>query len=228
MLELTILGFLADGPLHGYELRRRVAQLSGHARPVSDGSLYPAVNRLVAKGLLERRSEPGAAAAQRHVLTLTEAGRAHLLDRLRRPGEQEITDPTRFFTVLAFLSELPDAAERQAVLRRRLDFLEAPASFFYDGDGSPIRAEDVADPYRRGMLLIARATSRAERAWLHELLDADPAGDPAGDPAAPAEGAAIHAQAPVHAQAPAPTSAPAPTATAAPVPASAPEPEEIP
>ncbi|MEC3993190.1 PadR family transcriptional regulator [Actinacidiphila sp. DG2A-62] len=197
MLELTILGFLADGPLHGYELRRRVAHLTGHARPVSDGSLYPAVNRLVAKGLLERRSEPGTSAAQRHVLTLTEAGRAHLLERLRQPGEQEITDKTRFFTLLAFLSRLPDAAERRAVLRRRLDFLETPASFFYDGDGTPIRAEQVADPYRRGMLLIARASSRAERAWLHEQLDAD------GAPAAPADG---RADAPAgHAPAPAPT-----------------------
>ena len=45
MLELAILGFLAEGPLHGYELRRKVAQLSGYTRPVSDGSLYPAINR---------------------------------------------------------------------------------------------------------------------------------------------------------------------------------------
>lgn len=53
MLELAILGFLAEGPLHGYELRRRVAALSGHTRPVSDGSLYPAINRLARAGLLE-------------------------------------------------------------------------------------------------------------------------------------------------------------------------------
>jgi hypothetical protein len=58
------------------------------------------------------------------------------------------------------------------VLRRRLDFLEAPASFFYDGD-TPLRAEQVTDPYRRGMLLTARAISRAERAWLHEVVDGD-------------------------------------------------------
>ncbi len=32
MVELAILGFLAEGPLHGYELRRRVARLSGYAR----------------------------------------------------------------------------------------------------------------------------------------------------------------------------------------------------
>jgi hypothetical protein len=29
----------------------------------------------------------------------------------------------------------------------------------------------MPDPYRRGMLLIARATSGAERAWLHDMLD---------------------------------------------------------
>jgi DNA-binding PadR family transcriptional regulator len=171
MLELAILGFLADGPLHGYELRRRVAQLSGHTRPVSDGSLYPAINRMLKRGLLDRRVEPGTAAAQRYVLSLTDAGRAELLERLGKPADHEITDHTRFFTVLAFLSLLPDIADRNAVLRRRLDFLEEPASFFYEGE-RPLRAEEVADPFRRGMLLVARATSRAERAWLHEVLDA--------------------------------------------------------
>jgi len=72
-------------------------------------------------------------------------------------------------TLLAFLSLLPDVADQHAVLRRRLEFLERPASFFYDED-RPLRAEDVTDPYRRGMFVIARATSRAERAWLHEVL----------------------------------------------------------
>ncbi|GAA3150131.1 MULTISPECIES: PadR family transcriptional regulator [Nonomuraea] len=170
MLELAILGFLAEGPLHGYELRRKVATLSGHARPVSDGSLYPAINRLVEAGLLDRRAEPGAVAARRQTLTLTAQGRADLLRRLREPAEHDITDGSRFFTILAFLSLLPDPAERDAVLRRRLAFLEQPASFFHDGD-RPLRAADVADPYRRGMLVVAAATSRAERAWLHEVLD---------------------------------------------------------
>jgi DNA-binding PadR family transcriptional regulator len=171
MLELAILGFLADGSLHGYELRRRVAQLSGYTRPVSDGSLYPAISRLTKAGLLERHTEPGAGAA-RYVLSLTEAGRTEMLKRLRKPADHEITDFTRFFTILAFLSHLPDVADQHAVLRRRLEFLEEPASFFYDGD-RPLRAEDVADPYRRGMMLTARAISRAERTWLREVLGED-------------------------------------------------------
>ncbi|MEO3869040.1 PadR family transcriptional regulator [Nonomuraea sp. B12E4] len=170
MLELAILGFLAEGPQHGYQLRQKVAGLSGHTRPVSDGSLYPAINRLAKAGLLERRAEPGASAAQRYVLSLTEDGHDELLRRLREPADHDITDSTRYFTILAFLSLLPDVAARNAVLRRRLEFLEQPASFFYDRD-QPLRAGDMDDPYRRGMLVIARATSRAERAWLHELLD---------------------------------------------------------
>jgi DNA-binding PadR family transcriptional regulator len=169
MLELAILGFLAEGPLHGYQLRHRIAHLSGHARPVSDGSLYPAISRLVSAGLLDRRTEPGSSAAQRHTLSLTEAGHCELLRRLRGANGLDISDSTRYFTILAFLSHLPDTADQHAVLRRRLEFLERPASFFHDGD-RPLGAEDLADPYRRGMLTIARATSRAERSWLREVL----------------------------------------------------------
>ncbi|WP_299534502.1 PadR family transcriptional regulator [uncultured Streptomyces sp.] len=169
MLELAILGFLAEEPLHGYQLRQRIAQLSGHARPVSDGSLYPAINRLVSAGLLARQTEPGASAARRYTLTLTDAGRRELLRRLRDADGFAISDSTRYFTVLAFLSHLPDTADQHAVLRRRLEFLEQPASFFHDGD-RPLGADDTDDPYRRGMLTIARATSRAERSWLREVL----------------------------------------------------------
>ncbi|MGA4980120.1 PadR family transcriptional regulator [Streptomyces cinereoruber] len=169
MLELAILGFLAEEPLHGYQLRHRVARLSGHARPVSDGSLYPAINRLVNAGLLDRQTEPGASAAQRHTLHLTDAGRRELLRRLRNADGLDISDSTRYFTVLAFLSHLPDTADQHAVLRRRLEFLQQPASFFHDGD-RPLSADDTGDPYRRGMLIIARATSRAERSWLRETL----------------------------------------------------------
>lgn len=46
MLELAILGFLYEQPLHGYELKRRVAHLTGHVRPIADGTLYPAIKRL--------------------------------------------------------------------------------------------------------------------------------------------------------------------------------------
>ncbi len=95
------------------------------------------------------------------------------MGRLRTADGHDITDGGRFFVVLSFLSLVPDQADRDAVLRRRLDYLERPASFFYDGD-RPLHAADLADPYRRGILLSARATSRAERAWIRDLLDKTP------------------------------------------------------
>src|ERR1044072_3935648 len=150
VLELAILGFLAEALLPGHELRRRVSQLTGYTRPVSDGTLYPAIKRLTRTGLVERHADPAAGAA-RYVLSLTSAGGPEMLRRLRKPADHEITDFTRFYVVLAFLSQLPDVAEQHAVLRRRLEFLEEPASFFY-ADERPLRAEEVADPYRRGMV----------------------------------------------------------------------------
>ena len=171
MLPLAILGFLADGPLHGYQLKDRITALTGHVKPVSDGALYPAITRLEAKGHLERRPEPGAGAAPRQVLELTAAGRAELARRLREPTEVEITDRNRYFTILAFLHRLEDPEAQAAVLRRRLAFLDAPgAGFFYDADGKPVKAEDAPTLFRRGMNQIARATARAEREWLHTAL----------------------------------------------------------
>ncbi|MBG0855976.1 PadR family transcriptional regulator [Streptomyces spinoverrucosus] len=169
MLELSILGFLAEEPLHGYELKERIKALTGHVRPVSDGALYPAISRLVAAGKLDQHTEPGASAAPRRTLSLTDEGRADLLERLRHPKQAEITDQVRFNTILAFLRHLPDSGEQAAVLRRRLDFLEMPASFFYR-DGDPVRAEEAGDLFRQGMLRVARATGAAEREWLREAI----------------------------------------------------------
>ncbi|MEU3829554.1 PadR family transcriptional regulator [Streptomyces sp. SID486] len=169
MLELSILGFLAEEPLHGYELKERIKALSGHVRPVSDGALYPAINRLLAAGLLDQHSTDGVSAAPRRVLSLTEKGRTELLVRLRNPKEQEITDQVRFNALLAFLRHLDDPAEQADVLRRRLDFLQKPASFFYR-EGEPVRAEGAGDLFREGMLRVARATGQAERGWLREAI----------------------------------------------------------
>ncbi|MFE9425285.1 PadR family transcriptional regulator [Kitasatospora sp. NPDC006697] len=169
MLKSAILGFLLDRPLHGYELRRHLAGLTGHVRPISDGTLYPAIKRLEADGLIVRRTEPGTAAAPRQTLHLTEAGRAEVLDWLRTPDPLDISDENRWFTVLAFLRHLADPAAQAAVLRRRLAFLDEPASFFYE-DGRPLRAEEVTDPFRGGILRIARATTEAELAWLRGAI----------------------------------------------------------
>lgn len=77
-LDLLLLAVLADGPLHGYatieELRRR----GGFDLP--DGTVYPALHRLEAGGLLASRwsSESG---RKRRVYSLTRGGRRELARR---------------------------------------------------------------------------------------------------------------------------------------------------
>lgn len=168
MLTLAILGFLFEQPLHAYELRARIAGLTGQVRRTSDGALYPAINRLIAAGHLTRHQEAGASGVPRQVLTLTETGRAELLRRLRHPAQLEINDGASFQTLLAFLDLLDDDAAQAAVLRRRLDYLDQPAPHL--GEVRPAET-GRADPFREGMVQMALATREVERAWLRGMLD---------------------------------------------------------
>ncbi|QHC23596.1 PadR family transcriptional regulator [Streptomyces sp. GS7] len=161
----------------GYELKRCVAHLTGHVRPIADGTLYPAIKRLEKAGWLSRQTEPGSRAAPRHVLTLTDEGRDELRRRLREARGVEISDENHWSTVLAFLRQLDDPDQQTAVLRRRLDFLREPSSFFYEGE-RPLGAEELGDPFRQGILQIARATSQAEVRWLNATLKALARQDP--------------------------------------------------
>ena len=51
-LYLLILKTLARGPLHGYAIARRIKESSEEALEVEEGSLYPALNRMLVKGWL--------------------------------------------------------------------------------------------------------------------------------------------------------------------------------
>src|SRR4029077_7331301 len=53
VLELAILGLLKDQELHGYELKKRLAETLGPFSSVSFGSLYPALARLETAGAVK-------------------------------------------------------------------------------------------------------------------------------------------------------------------------------
>jgi len=51
-LFLLILRTLSRGPLHGYAIVKRIKEASREGLQVEDGSLYPALNRMMVKGWL--------------------------------------------------------------------------------------------------------------------------------------------------------------------------------
>src|SRR5437667_325470 len=53
MLELAVLGLLKERAMHGYQLKKRLADTLGSFWQVSYGSLYPALKRLQREGAVE-------------------------------------------------------------------------------------------------------------------------------------------------------------------------------
>ena len=168
ILELAILGFLKEGPLHGYELKQHLTMLTGYYQPVSDGALYPAIARLVKGGLISRQREQGKAGVPRQMLSLTPAGEQELLERLRQPDELTVSNRSRFFTLLAFIRYL-EPGEQLELLTRRMEFLRRGKSFFLK-DGKPLAEAEATDYYRISMLQMAKGVSRIEREWLTEAI----------------------------------------------------------
>jgi len=49
-LFMLILRSLAHGPLHGYAIAKHIKESSENGLQIEDGSLYPALNRMLVKG----------------------------------------------------------------------------------------------------------------------------------------------------------------------------------
>ena len=77
-LHLLILRNLAGGPLHGYAIAKRIKDVSKSALTVEEGSLYPALNRMLVKGWLKAKWGISENNRRARFYELTKAGRAQL------------------------------------------------------------------------------------------------------------------------------------------------------
>jgi PadR family transcriptional regulator PadR len=77
-LEMMILQTLRRGPLHGYAIAQHITETSADLLRIEEGSLYPALQRMLKDGWVE--AEWGLSARNRRVriYRLTRAGVRHL------------------------------------------------------------------------------------------------------------------------------------------------------
>jgi transcriptional regulator len=77
-LEMLVLQTLIRGPLHGYAIAQYLEQASDDVLQVEEGSLYPALQRLLREGWVT--ADWGVSARNRKVriYRITDAGRAQL------------------------------------------------------------------------------------------------------------------------------------------------------
>jgi DNA-binding PadR family transcriptional regulator len=187
---MAVLGLLKEQDMHGYELKKRLADVFGSSSAVSFGSLYPALARLEAAGAVRvvtspsGQSPPSGATAglgphessRRKVYGITPAGVAafeELLTDSQGGGEDERSFNLR----LAFARYLPPEGlvgmleQRRAVLGERLAQVAARARARRDDRYMRILCERQKDSLSRDV------------SWLDHLIHEERAGQASQPPA---------------------------------------------
>src|SRR4026208_2458804 len=77
-LIMLVLRVLAAGPLHGYAIAQRIHTLSREELSVEEGSLYPALQKLLLKGWVKAAPAISETGRQVRAYKLTPAGRRQL------------------------------------------------------------------------------------------------------------------------------------------------------
>jgi transcriptional regulator len=86
-LELLVLRMLSSGNLNGWDIMQRIQLISGEVLSVTPGSLYPALHRLEARGLISAAWRPSDNNRKAKFYGLTVRGRKQL-DAQRKQWEQ--------------------------------------------------------------------------------------------------------------------------------------------
>lgn len=81
MAAPLVLSILAEGDSYGYDILRRVKELSGGELEWTDGTLYPLLHRLERMGRVTARWGESPEGRRRKYYTITDEGRHHLADQ---------------------------------------------------------------------------------------------------------------------------------------------------
>jgi DNA-binding PadR family transcriptional regulator len=182
-LELAVLGLLKEGPMHGYELSKRLRFTLGPLYTVSYGSLYPCLNRLGLAGMVQVRPGDAKPRRTRGVKKLTTDSRALGPSRRARKvyeitpeGERfffeqlelgAVYDTDRFQTRFAFFRYLP-GEQRIRLLEHRKAYLEEKLDEFNE----TLRAtRERMDNYSRSLIDHGVETTQQDIKWLQGLID---------------------------------------------------------
>jgi DNA-binding PadR family transcriptional regulator len=180
MLEFAILGLLQQSPMHGYELRKELAAVLGGLRSISYGSLYPALKRLQAAGLIAsdeptpRALLPADAPALtgrrgKVVYAITAEGKERFAELVSQTGPEAYDDEGRFGVHLAFFRHTA-ADVRLRILEGRRRTVERQRDRLMD---SLRRTQEKLDRYTLELQRHGLDSVDREVRWLTELIDSE-------------------------------------------------------
>jgi len=160
MNDLILLAILAEGPQHGYALKKQAGVALGQP-DMHNNLVYPLLRRFVAKKWVTQRKTAGERGQTRQVYSLTPLGRAALLGRIR---QFEDASSAEGFRLRVGLFELLDSAAREQILTTREKYLQAREQRF-------VTLETGMDLGRHGseVTRFMREQIRTELAWIARL-----------------------------------------------------------
>lgn len=77
-MEMMILQSLRARPMHGYALVKHIQQVSDDLLQIEEGSLYPALQRMLREGLLDSEAGVSAKGRPTRIYRVTDKGLKHL------------------------------------------------------------------------------------------------------------------------------------------------------
>ena len=98
-LELMILHSLRVKPMHGYALVKYIKQVSDDLLQVEEGSLYPALQRMLREGLLESKEGISAKGRPTRIYRPTQETGIKHLEKEKSSFEKMFAGITRVLTV---------------------------------------------------------------------------------------------------------------------------------
>lgn len=186
VFELAVLGLLAEAPMHGYELRKKLNSTLGSFRAFSFGSLYPTLRRAEEGGLVvtdqpvvDADAVPLTSRRSRVVYRITADGKERLADLLADAGPQSWSDDG-FGVHLAFFSRTT-ADVRMRILEGRRRRVEERREGLRS---AAARAADRLDQYTAELHQLGLEASEREVRWLNELISNERAVHPPTEPPA--------------------------------------------
>jgi len=126
--EHILIGLVCLSPASGYDLKRIFAATPMGIYQPSSGSLYPALRRLEAKGLVTAADGNGESARHRRVYEPTQAGRATHATWLRTPVEVSTVARDLGLHLMRFVM-MEHASSREEVLSFLDNLKDALAAF---------------------------------------------------------------------------------------------------
>jgi PadR family transcriptional regulator, regulatory protein AphA len=163
-LTYALLGMISRQPCHGYELRQMFSSALGGEWSISYGQLYPALGRLESAGHIQKRSEPGDRASDRHIYSITPAGTALLRDWLVTPCGCQVRVKDDLSLRLVLFDKIDQAGRVAYISQYRTETAERRASL-------AASFPDVSDPWMAAIVRRGLAACDAELAWCDGMLD---------------------------------------------------------